>query len=93
MDGSTTIYHLLQIMSETEKRIIWAEIKQAAPGIFKSGGNAVDVLLWSQGRRLSEVRGRLQRVRDGQILTQEGEEQPLEDCQDEELIDNQQDDI
>ena len=76
-------------MSETEKRIIWAEIKQAAPGIFKSGGNAVDLLLWSQGRRLSEVRGRLQRVREGQ----EGDEQPFQDSQEEEKCDNQQDAI
>ena len=40
----------------TEKLMIWLEIKKAAPAIMKAGGNTVEILLWSQGKTLEEVR-------------------------------------
>ena len=40
----------------TEKLMIWLEIKKAAPSIMKAGGNAVEILIWSQGKTLEEVR-------------------------------------
>ena len=40
----------------TEKLMIWLEIKKAAPAIMKAGGNAVEILIWSQGKTLEEVR-------------------------------------
>ena len=39
----------------SEKLLIWNEIKKAAPAIMKAGGNAVDILIWSQGKTLDEV--------------------------------------
>ena len=36
--------------------MIWLEIKKAAPAIMKAGGNAVEILIWSQGKTLEEVR-------------------------------------
>ena len=38
-----------------EKLLIWNEIKKAAPAIMKAGGNAVEILIWSQGKTLDEV--------------------------------------
>ena len=40
----------------SEKLLIWNEIKKAAPAIMRAGGNAVEILIWSQGKTLEEVR-------------------------------------
>ena len=40
----------------SEKLLIWNEIKKAAPAIMKAGGNAVEILIWSQGKTLEEVK-------------------------------------
>ena len=42
-----------------EHVIIWNEIKKAAPDITKSGGNPVEILLWSRGKTLEEVKRKL----------------------------------
>ena len=39
-----------------EKLLIWNEIKRAAPEIMKAGGNAIEILIWSQSKSLAEVR-------------------------------------
>ena len=39
-----------------EKLLIWTEIKNATPAIMKAGGNAVEILIWSQDKTLKEVR-------------------------------------
>ena len=36
----------------SEKSEIWLEIKKAAPEINKAGGNAIELLIWSQGKYL-----------------------------------------
>ena len=36
--------------------MIWMKIKKAAPAIMKAGGNAVELLLWSQGKTLADIR-------------------------------------
>ena len=38
-----------------EKLLIWNEIKKAAPAIMRAGGNAVEILIWSQDKTLDEV--------------------------------------
>ena len=40
----------------SEKLLIWNEIKKAAPAIMKAGGNAVELLLWSQGKTQADIR-------------------------------------
>ena len=40
----------------SEKLLIWNEIKKAAPAIMRAGGNAVEILIWSQRKTLEEVR-------------------------------------
>ena len=52
----------------SEKMLIWHEIKRAAPAIMKAGGNAVEILIWSQGRSLEEVRDLLRRDTSGQLV-------------------------
>jgi hypothetical protein len=42
-----------------EHVLIWNEIKKAAPDINKSGGNPVEILLWSRGKTLVEVKRKL----------------------------------
>ena len=42
-----------------EKTLIWNEIKKAAPDITKDGGNPIEILLWSQGKTLDEVKRKL----------------------------------
>ena len=39
-----------------EKLLIWTEIKNATPAIMRAGGNAVEILIWSQDKTLKEVR-------------------------------------
>ena len=39
-----------------ENILVWLEVKYAAPLIIKAGGNPIEVLLWSRGKSLYEVR-------------------------------------
>ena len=39
----------------SEKLLNCNEIKKAAPAIMRAGGNAVEILIWSQGKTLDEV--------------------------------------
>ena len=43
----------------SDKSLIWLEIRKAAPAINKAGGNAIELLIWSQGRHLREVQRRI----------------------------------
>ena len=43
----------------SEEVLIWIEIKNAASNILKTGGNPIEVLLWSKGKTLEEVKFRL----------------------------------
>ena len=40
----------------SEKLLNCNEIKKAAPAIMRAGGNAVEILIWSQGKTLDEVK-------------------------------------
>ena len=54
-----------------EKILIWKEIKNAAPSILKANGNPVEILLWSQGRTLEEVRALLAQPKTFQVENQD----------------------
>ena len=50
-------------MSSEEERVkVWVEIRKASCLINRVGGNTVELLLWSRGRSVSEVRRRIHRI-------------------------------
>ena len=55
----------------SEKSEIWLEIKKAASEINKAGGNAIELLIWSQGKHLWEVQRRIQFVLETAGLSEE----------------------
>ena len=55
----------------SDKSQIWLEIRKAAPKINKAGGNAIELLIWSQGRELWEVMMRINFVLDTAKLSKE----------------------
>ena len=55
----------------SEKSLIWLEIKKAAPEINKVGGNAIELLIWSQGKGLAEVQRKIQGILETENLSEE----------------------
>ena len=55
----------------SEKSLIWLEIKKAAPEINKVGGNAIELLIWSQGKGLAEVQRKIQVILETESLSKE----------------------
>ena len=55
----------------SEKSLIWLEIKKAAPEINKVGGNAIELLIWSQGKGLAEVQRKIQGILETANLSEE----------------------
>ena len=53
---------LMMTELEAEKIIIWREIRAASGAINAVGGNPVELLIWSDKRRLEEVRKRIEFV-------------------------------
>ena len=41
---------------------VWAEIREAAGQISRAGENPVELLLWSRGKTLAEVREEIRRM-------------------------------
>ena len=44
---------------DSEKSLIWKEIKNSASAINKAGGNTICLLLWSRGKSFVEVQRRI----------------------------------
>ena len=55
----------------SEKSLIWLEIKKAAPEINKVGGNAIELLIWSQGKGLAEVQRKIQGILETANLSED----------------------
>ena len=55
----------------SEELLIWIEIKNAASNILKTGGNPIEVLLWSKGKTLEEVKFRLHGEKPDKPATKE----------------------
>ena len=45
---------------ETDKSLIWKEIRSSSSRINKAGGNTIELLLWSRGRVIKEVQQRIE---------------------------------
>merc|ERR1712062_213950 len=55
--GQKQLNQTISVLKMIEERIlVWLEVKQSAPQIIKGGGNPIEVLLWSRGKSLYEVR-------------------------------------
>ena len=46
----------------SQKSLIWIAIRKAASDINKAGGNTIELLLWSQDRRLPDVQRRIESI-------------------------------
>ena len=55
----------------SNKSQIWLEIRAASSEINKAGGNAIELLLWSQGKHLWEVQRKIKFILEIQNLSNE----------------------